>query len=74
MMVDCVSGAIVNVTDPGAGSGPIIAYYRVTDGLARVESSRDDRLAGLVCAAGELGERVQERLSARPTPSKPEPL
>jgi hypothetical protein len=73
MMVDCVSGAIVNVTDPKAGSGPIIAYYRITDGVARVESSRDNRLAGLVCGAAELQERVQVCLGASPHTINAEP-
>jgi hypothetical protein len=64
MTVDYVSGAIVNVTDPKAGSGPIIGYYRVTGDLARIESSRDRRLDGLACPLAELPDRVQVALGA----------
>ena len=67
MMVDCVAGAVVHVTDTRTGSGPIIAWYRDAGaGMVRIETTKDNRLAGLVCALAELAGRVQTLLDAAP--------
>jgi hypothetical protein len=67
MMVDCPVGAVVRVTDTRTGAGPIVEWYRPdAAGMVRVETTKDNRLARLVCALAELQARVQTLLGVSP--------